>query len=334
MLFAILVIRLYRAGLDFWRSWRRKQFQPWVDSLIISTGTLPLKAAPVFPGDRDVIEELLVLNFRVVTGPVKEQAVEEAEKLGLVERRIIQLGGKNIQTVAYAIAQLGKLGSKRAVDALIVILRSGPAETRTPAAKALGRIGDIRAAVPLIEALDSAQGWVGNPVEQAIIDLGESAIPALLHSLDSDTPGRAKAVEVLGRIGAISAAPRMRELLAQGSDPLLCVKAAEALGRLKDPEASLSLRQGLHSPSREVRVESARAMGRIGDPSACGDLEDSLNDRYWWVQLRAAEALSKLGEQGREILKKNSSHPDPGISSLSSEMLNISRSGAKACWRL
>jgi zinc/manganese transport system permease protein len=74
-------------------------------------------------------------------------------------------------------------------------------------------------------------------------------------------------------------------------------KAAEGLGRLKDPSTVPSLVQALNDPSTAVKEKAAEALGLIGRPEAQKPLEKALGvkNEDEWVTLQEATALARCG---------------------------------------
>ncbi len=73
--------------------------------------------------------------------------------------------------------------------------------------------------------------------------------------------------------------------------------AAEALGRLGNPEAVVPLTSCLEDRFRNVRSNAARALGEIGDPRAVEALIPCLKDRKSDVRADAAWALGRIGDK-------------------------------------
>ncbi|MDG6256224.1 MAG: HEAT repeat domain-containing protein [Methanomicrobiaceae archaeon] len=70
--------------------------------------------------------------------------------------------------------------------------------------------------------------------------------------------------------------------------------AAEALGRMEDPEAVDALIPLLHDPDWRVRVKAAWALGRIGDARAAPYVNRLARDESEAVRDMAKEAMQQL----------------------------------------
>jgi HEAT repeat protein len=81
-------------------------------------------------------------------------------------------------------------------------------------------------------------------------------------------------------------------------DPMRRYRAAEALGRLRDPGAVEGLLLALDDPDWRVRYKAAWALGTIGDMRAYRPLEHHMQDPVDSVQEMIREALDRLRQGG------------------------------------
>jgi len=96
-----------------------------------------------------------------------------------------------------------------------------------------------------------------------LISTGEAGGPALLKAAqDPAFPERKRAIELLGRIRYAEAA----EFLAGLEDPALAAERLTALGNIRGPKALEALREGLQSPSEELRFVALRELSDWDDP--------------------------------------------------------------------
>lgn len=142
--------------------------------------------------------------------------------------------------VQYVIAALGDIKDTKAVDPLITIL-GGKDNNRAYAAQALGKIGDRKAIVPLVAALKGKDSYVREKAAyaldnlnwkpktfeqrayylvakrhwQKIIQLGTTAVPALINTLDG-SGYQQKMAWALGEIGDVRAIKPLKELTKNG----------------------------------------------------------------------------------------------------------------------
>lgn len=184
--------------------------------------------------------------------------------------------------------------------------------------------GDASAINAMLDALKSNDRAVRDKAYDALITVGEPAVPALLARLDDHDPAmREYAAAVLGNIGDDRAVAPLMEMLKGGKTPRYIY--AWALGKLKakaaiDPllaalgekndalqkeatraligigqPAVPALIKGLDSPTVDVREYSARALAEIQDKRAERPLIARLSDSDRDVAAAAALALGTAG---------------------------------------
>jgi HEAT repeat protein len=151
--------------------------------------------------------------------------------------------------------------------------------------------------------LDDGDGFVRATAAKLLGDLESEPdaekLVALLRG-DSDPIVRLRAAEALRYIGGETAVAG----LAQGlSDPLEDVRLAATRGLRElnpgyaKPELARLL---LEDPHYEIRVQAARALGTTGDPEMRPLLESALEDPNEFVRAAAANALRTLEAVQRE----------------------------------
>ncbi len=158
---------------------------------------------------------------------------------------------------------------KPAVKPLIAALKSRDPFVRRQSAEALGEIGDPRAVEPLMDLLS-----------------------------DPDSLIRRHAVKALGNIKDLRAVDLIAGILTNaGEQWYVRSTAAEALGRIQDPNALEALITVLMDPHWNVRSQSATALGSLGDRQAVEPLVSALKDQDAAVRGSAAEALGKIRDK-------------------------------------
>ena len=126
--------------------------------------------------------------------------------------------------------------------------------------------------------------------------IGKPAVKPLIASLDDNDPlVRRHAAEALGRIEDPEAVEPLIAVL-NDSDPLIRRQAAEALGKIKDSRAVGPLTSILANKDEisYMRASAAEALGRIREASVVESLIPALNDQQWDVRSRAAKALGRI----------------------------------------
>ena len=200
-----------------------------------------------------------------------------------MEELLRRLPDRNRSVKLGIIEALGEIQDPRAVEPLIRELGDPSTEVRWETALALGEIGDTRAIAPLLPGLRDPDryvrygtalalrelGWapaddreralylLGVQDWDGLASLGPPAVPALELALrDREREVRAKAVEILGRIGDTSAAPALLHALQDGDDG---VRWRAVLAGPRCGVAPLSLPRGLSQRPRARKNPSVAA---------------------------------------------------------------------------
>lgn len=116
---------------------------------------------------------------------------------------------------------------------------------------------------------------------------------ALLESADREE--RVYAIEQLKQMSHPSIVPILIEALSYVT-PDVRIKAAKALGEIKDNRGTQSLIKALIDPNWEIRAEAADSLGAIRDPFAVDPLLELLSDPVNSVKASAANALISIGD--------------------------------------
>ena len=186
--------------------------------------------------------------------------------------------------------------------------------------------GDASALDAMLDALKSNDRVKRDKTYDALIAVGQPAVPRLIGLLNDDDPAtREYAAAILGNIGDERAVAPLMEMLKSGKTPRYIY--AWALGKLK-AEAAIAplitalgekndalqkeatraligigapavpaLVKGLESPVADVRKYSARALSIIEDKRAEGPLDARLSDEDPDVAAAAALALGTAGTE-------------------------------------
>jgi len=217
--------------------------------LINILGKMPEAVTPVCSAalspNKDIVktacEILALLRDTVKTGQAATPFLLEARK------------HPELQARGYAVFALGKWGGKGAREALLEALGDSVNLVRVQAAAALGHLKDTLTLPNLIQALDDEYYGVRFAASGSLAKFNRAALPYLDQALGSKEPMvRQLAVEVLGKIGARGAVPRLSGIL---KSPLAGdrLAAIEALAQIDSPAARRIL--SLHR-EKETLVEA------------------------------------------------------------------------------
>ena len=230
--------------------------------------------------DPNAVEPLLAA-LRGWTG-VRKAATKALGKIGIENLQPAQ------QAIYYVYTgkpeEAARVGQP-AVEPLLAALSSF-ADVRKAAVEALGKIG-IENLQPVQQAIYYV--YTGKPDEASRI--GQPAVEPLIDALrkrDSDV--RESAAEALRKMG--QPAPEFLITALKEGRP----DAAEALGRIGDPNAVEPLITALREGDLFMRNSAAEALGRIGEARAVEILAAALKDGNPTIRESAAEALKKIGD--------------------------------------
>ena len=191
-----------------------------------------------------------------------------------IEDLLRQLESDDDNSRRYAAEDLGDLGDKQAIPALIKALEDSVIAVREAAVDALIAIGGKEVSEQVVSLLYSEDAWLRNYATEILEELGTAAVEtvrALCSSSSSDI--RKFAADILGKIGEVSE-----------------LEAFEEITKLLDDE------------NINVAAAAAEALGRIGDPAAIPILADHLN-RHPWLQCNVIHAISQIGgHSAREVI--------------------------------
>ena len=181
---------------------------------------------------------------------------------------LIQALGDRSENIRRAAAKaLGKLGDPKAIPALSVWAHAGEDAARN----ALQTLGHPMLDLPQAVAQVAAQGAWGvliraltcTQVREVVVGLGAPAVPALIQALgDLSENVRRAAAEALGKLGDPQAVPALIKALGDDWNAVRRA-AAEALGKLGDPQAVPALIQALGDRSENVRRAAQQAIQQI-----------------------------------------------------------------------
>jgi len=156
-----------------------------------------------------------------------------------------------------AIYILGIIGSRAALPTLIEALNDPVPAVRLQAAKALGRVGDTTAVPVLLTALQTADEQLGSQIFQALVKLGQPAVPSLMTASTSHSAWmRWQCVRALGEICDDRAIPVLVHALTD-SDHSVAWMGAKSLARFGKHALEPTLRLLVTAETSPWLVETA-----------------------------------------------------------------------------
>ncbi|UCF67538.1 MAG: HEAT repeat domain-containing protein [Acidobacteriota bacterium] len=229
------------------------------------------------------------------------------------------LGGGTPDEKALAAAQLGKRGANENIATLVEAIETQPELVQINAVDALGRIGTKRAVDALARFIEHESLLVRVAVAQALRDvepefypdaaevlvrMGEQALPR--------GPGDDPALEVRRTVTTSLAVVKqpagidfLLQRLANDYDENIRNASVMTLGRLGDPRAVDSLIEVYHTDNNRNRSWAVEALGEIGDPKGLATVLEALQDFDAVTRGKAAWAVMQLqGDRAREVIEQ------------------------------
>jgi HEAT repeat protein len=151
---------------------------------------------------------------------------------------------------------------------------------------------------PLITALKNPNWRLKVHAHQALIKVGQPAIPALTTALNaSDSYTKSMAIDALCRINAKDAEPMIQQKL-NDPDKLVKVSAAVALCAIGKTDFADIIVDGLKDPNVDVRRIAAKAMAEIVNDPPADKMIALIKDPDPDVRNYATIALGKIKSEG------------------------------------
>ena len=226
---------------------------------------------------------------------VRAQVVEALVRngSGVVTLLMDQLHAEDLDTRQAAAVALGRIGDRRATQALVAAMEDR--ELAIPAAGALARIGAPDAFEPLIARLGESDPAIRQSVVAALNSIGHPHMPlrvlGLLESADATV--RESALRIAGYFGYTEC---VAHVLACCADERASIRraAVEQLPFFDDPRIAAPLIDRLQDECAAVRAAAAAALVRVDVPSRVEVLIRALEDPDAWVRYSSVRALAAM----------------------------------------
>jgi HEAT repeat protein len=231
-----------------------------------------------------------------MTPGLLEETAEFLLEHNLTDQVVGMLANPAADLRAQSAEILGYLALPGGSQALIEALGDRREEVRLTAVTSLTRLQDSSTIIPLAEALGNPGRFLPARVAEVLLAFGEKAVAPLIEEIrKADPEGQALICEVLGQIGDARAVPVLMEVLRESSSEKSRAAAAQSLGAIPGEGNVQALLEALKDSHWSVRAKAAEALGRLGDPQAQPALKIAAEeDLDWNVQAVAQAALHKL----------------------------------------
>jgi HEAT repeat protein len=217
---------------------------------------------------------------------------------------------------------LGSIGGRRAVSILAAVVSAEDRDLGRAALLALGVIGHPDALGPIASALRSNDSSRRLDAVHALAMRRDSQAAESLQwaaAADREAAVAEAAIEELGRMATPES---IASLLRLASDRRFRERAVDAISRLGSKHLE-RITAGLSSPHLETRRAVVDALGRMRHPSASESLRTALDDEWPEVRLAAVVALKRLGSlfSERKVWNMVYTDPDPGVRTAAEQAL-------------
>jgi len=281
----------------------------WLPILVADT-EVPRTLPPL--GSRDVIPFLTLWNQlqESFTGDISRHLNEVAKRAGADVLARLMLEDGSLRRRLLGVSTLGHLGDRESWNGLVRLTAHKDGLLSLAAARALTRI-DGAAALPVILPRLSERGdWSKNYVLAMLADLGADVVSRpLTEAALQLPPDRAERLLQYFTVAQVAdAVPVVRQII-QRTKSVECLAAC--LRVFADVDDLDTVREYLHHPSWQVRVQAVNVLARLGGASDHAVLLPLLSDPEWWVRYRTARTLCALpGADLSRIKTLSTKHDD------------------------
>jgi hypothetical protein len=180
----------------------------------------------------------------------------------------------------------------------------------------------------LIELLTDPNRLCRFVAHDSLINLRESAVPALIESLSIEQGPRV--VDALKVAKHMSDARLLSPAIKLSSDPYYPVRiaAVELLGALGGEQAVARLVSLVEDPESLVRAAAAETLGRLGHWNSAPKLVSLLGDEAWETRKASGLALVSLGNPGVVALRHSAKSNNKKASEMARRLLASSDAGS------
>jgi HEAT repeat protein len=311
LFFAIFVVRLFDHNLSQKVAKKMAVLRPLFTRVVFGDATLDEVSEAV--GSDQAIAEIIVLDIlREITGEGRENVINAAKRIGLIDRNAHLLNHVDWAHRDIAAMKLGIYRVPDTVPALVKRLHDRRVEVRYTAGRSLGMIDSPEAAEALVAIFDQPH-LLDTPRVLEIVQNMENRMSGPLRQLLSpenhNEAVKLLAIDLIGDLQDNSLADVLRALLSS-NDREQVVRALKALGKLSIPRFSEQIIALGQDSAWEIRAQACKTIGLLKLEEGLELLTKLLGDEAFWVRRNAAEALVAFGDAGYDALVGQRAHPD------------------------
>ncbi len=229
----------------------------------------------------------------------------------VVDLLIQQLAADDPETRHAAVVALGRIGDRRATDALVTTMLDDEALV-LPVATALARIGDGRAYEPLVALIGHPDPAARHAVVAALNSIGHADMgPRMARLLrDPDTNVRESAVRIAGYFGYPGCVEGLLACCRDEDEGIRRV-ALEHLPFVEDAPVIGVLAGALARDTPRARAGAVQALARIDGADADELLIGAMVDQDPWVRFFAARGVGQRRQAGAVTVLTTLAAQDP-----------------------
>ncbi len=317
ILYLAVILQLFFARLrNALRTRRQRRVERlWLPILVGDSADVPKTLPPL--AARDVIPFLTLWNQlqESFTGDITHHLNEVARRAGgdLLARLMLEQG--SVRRRLLAISTLGHLRDRTDQDswnALVRLTSDKDGLLSLAAARALTRIDGAAALPVILPHLSKRDDWSKNYVLAMLMDLGAEVVskPLTDAALDVPVERAQRLVQYFSVAQVADAVPVVRAIITR-TKQVECLAAC--LRVFADVDDLDTVREYLHHPSGQVRVQAVNVLARLGSAGDFDVLLPLLSDPEWWVRYRTAKALCSLPGVELSAIKLLSAKHDDGF---------------------
>jgi HEAT repeat protein len=270
----------------------------WLPILVAGDGDAPSTLPALRSGD--VISFLTLWNQlqESFTGDITRHLNEVARQVGADAHARRMLEQHSLRRRLLAVSTLGHLADRNDHDcwnALVRLTSDTDGLLSFAAARALTRIDAVAALPVILPHLSQRDDWSRNYVLAMLTDLGGDVVsrPLTEAALTAPIEQAHRLLQYFSVAQIADAVPAVRALIHKAQTRNIECLAA-CLRVFADVDDLDTVREYLHHPAWQVRVQAVNVLGRLGSAGDYALLVPLLSDSEWWVRYRAAKALCAL----------------------------------------
>ncbi len=253
---------------------------------------------------RRILREVLIAFARDLSGETFERLIYFFYSFDFVDDEIKSLGDKNWWIRAQAVRDLGLIKAKRSVAPLTHCLEDAHPDVREQAMQSLLSIVGVEALSVIFRVARNLSMWTSIQLSLVVLRYKDEAVLFLLEGLESkDESIVIFCIEMLGKIGFVSAVNSLLKIAETYPNIRIRSKAIEALGRLGDSRSEALLTKCVDDPIPSIRLHAIEALGRIGSPTTVTVLKKRFHTGSFEERLAAARSMARCGEVGETFLE-------------------------------